>query len=76
MSKGIQQFFASRGWQYIPLVVKLFEAKVVTQLLYGIPLRADLGDKYLDSILHSFPRKLLVGPYCVAGIALRTEDCY
>lgn len=49
------------------MTVKLSEAKIVTQLLYGVPLRAVLVDEHLDTISQIL-RKLLPAPYCVSQV--------
>lgn len=72
-SQSIARFFYVRGNHYIPAALKTFNAKVIPQLFYGIPLWTGVLNKALEPVQGKFLQKILGLPNCVAYATLCLE---
>lgn len=56
---AITNFYFNSGNQYIPAAIQIFKAKIISHLLYGIPIWIQAVSKDLDHLASSFFRKIL-----------------
>uniref|UniRef100_A0A803TV69 ribonuclease H n=1 Tax=Anolis carolinensis TaxID=28377 RepID=A0A803TV69_ANOCA len=73
-SKAIIRFFYTKGGQYIPAAIKVFQAKVTAQLLYAIPVWITGFSSKAEQVQSGFLRKLFAVPNCVPSAVLRLES--
>ena len=75
-SLAILKFFYSKGGQYIPAPLRLFQAKSLSQLLYGAQLGPYSSFIQLEVVQSKFVRAILHVPRGVSNAALRLEVGY
>lgn len=69
----IRFFFYHKGGSFVPAALKVFNAKTISQILYGIPLWIKSFNYSLEQIQAAFLRKMLGLPNCVPYSALCLE---
>ena len=77
-SLTVLKFFYSKGGQYIPAALRLFQAKSLSQLLYGAQLGPYSSSSFiqLEVVQSKFVRAILQVPRGVSNAALRFEVGY
>ena len=70
---AVSRFFYNTGNQFIPAAIKVFNAKVQAQILYGCPIWISSFDHSIECIQSKFLRKILGLPNCVPYAALCLE---
>lgn len=66
-------FFFPKGNKYIPAAVRIFNAKVSSQLLYGSPIWLSGFNIDVERIQSSFLYKIFGFPHCISYVALCLE---
>ena len=72
-SLAITRFFYTRGNQYVPAALRVLNAKLSAQLLYGIPIWIQAFNQAVESLQSVFLRKILGIPNCVSYAVLCLE---
>ena len=72
-AQAIARFFYTKGNQFVPAALKVFNAKTCSQLLYGIPIWISAFNRVAESIQSVFLRRILGIPNCVPYAALCLE---
>ncbi|XP_053100482.1 uncharacterized protein LOC128322711 [Hemicordylus capensis] len=70
---AINRFFRTRGAGFIPAALKLYSAKVIPQLLYGIQLGPYANFDMLERIQSGFLRAIFGTTRCTSNVTLRME---
>ena len=72
-ARAVIRFFYTKGDQYVPAALRVFNAKSCSQLLYGIPIWINALNQDLEDMQSNFLRKILGVPNCVPYAALCLE---
>lgn len=72
-SHAITRFFYHKGGRFVPPALKVFNAKIRAQILYGIPLWISSFNYSVEQLQATFLRKILGVPNCVPYSALCLE---
>ncbi|XP_042296775.1 uncharacterized protein LOC121916078 [Sceloporus undulatus] len=70
---ALVRFFYTRGGQFLPAAMKVFQAKVLPQLLFRIPIWILGFSGALEQVLSAYLRKLFGVSNCVPSAVLRLE---
>uniref|UniRef100_A0A2D4LY96 Uncharacterized protein n=1 Tax=Micrurus spixii TaxID=129469 RepID=A0A2D4LY96_9SAUR len=69
----ILRFFFTQGGQFIPSALRIYRAKTLAQILYGIPIWIQGFKDSIERTQAAFLRKLLGLPPCVGFAAMYLE---
>ena len=70
---AVSRFHYQKGNQFVPAAIQVFQAKIITQLLYGIPIWILAFNKEVEQICVTFLRRILGIPNSVGFSTLYAE---